>query len=85
MSLNDLLFEHQAPEVIDYMSIDTEGSELAILEGFDFSRHRIRCMTVEHNFTDNEKKLDSLMKANHFRRVLRNYSKWDGFYVNEPR
>jgi FkbM family methyltransferase len=34
---------------IDYLSIDTEGSELAILRSFDFSQFRVRALSVENN------------------------------------
>jgi hypothetical protein len=39
-----------APRVIDYWSLDTEGSELAILQSFPFDRYAFRTLTVEHNF-----------------------------------
>ena len=42
------------------MSIDTEGSELEILECFSFDRHTPRTVAVEHNFTSAEEKLDEL-------------------------
>jgi FkbM family methyltransferase len=42
VSLDDLAKEHNAPFEIDYLSIDTEGSELPILEAHDFQRHRIK-------------------------------------------
>jgi FkbM family methyltransferase len=38
-----------APPVIDYWSLDTEGSELAILQSFPFDRYAFRILTVEHN------------------------------------
>jgi FkbM family methyltransferase len=83
VSLNDLLREHDAPDIIDYMSIDTEGSEVEILDAFDFDRHSFRCITVEHNYTANEAVLDRLLANNGYRRVLVNFSRWDGWYVNE--
>ena len=49
VSLADLLREHGAPRVIDYISIDTEGSELEVLRGMDFDRYDVRILTVEHN------------------------------------
>lgn len=38
-----------APSVIDYLSLDVEGHELAILSTFPFDRYQFRCVTVEHN------------------------------------
>jgi FkbM family methyltransferase len=36
----------------DYVSLDTEGSELDILRTIDLTRHRIALFTIEHNFTE---------------------------------
>jgi len=38
-----------APHCIDYWSLDTEGSELAILKSFPFDEYTVRVLTVEHN------------------------------------
>jgi FkbM family methyltransferase len=44
-----VLAQCRAPRVIDYWSLDTEGSELRILKTFPFDRYRVRVITVEHN------------------------------------
>ena len=37
ISLEDLLVKYNAPNIIDYLSIDTEGSEYEILSKLDLS------------------------------------------------
>ena len=48
---------------IDYLSIDTEGSEYEILSAFPFEKWNIRLITVEHNFTDKRRLIQSLMTS----------------------
>ena len=79
ISLNDLLSEHRAPEEIDYLSIDTEGSELDILSAFDFSRHIIRLISVEQN-ARTEGPIEDLLRSHSYERVFTEYSQWDGWY-----
>jgi hypothetical protein len=49
-TVGSVLRECHAPPVIDYWSLDTEGSELAILKNFPFGEYSFRVLTVEHNF-----------------------------------
>ena len=80
VSLNDLLDEYDAPQVIDFMSVDTEGTELRILQAFDFSKRKPRLLAVEHNRRDDERRLDSLMFANGYERRFSSMSDWDAWY-----
>lgn len=36
-------------EWIDYLSIDVEGAELAVIDGMDFERWPVKLITIEHN------------------------------------
>ena len=81
ISLNDLLTAYDAPREIDYMSVDTEGSEVEILQAFDFDRWRVNAFTVEHNYTEAEGQLDALFAANGYRRVWATVSRYDAWYV----
>jgi FkbM family methyltransferase len=84
VSLDDLLDEHSAPEQIDYLSIDTEGTEYEILSAFDFARRRIQIITVEHNFDDERRRqIYDLLTGNGFARVLEEMSNYDDWYVSE--
>ena len=49
-TLRSVLRECEAPSVIDYWSLDTEGSELTILKSFPFDRYSFRVISVEHNW-----------------------------------
>jgi FkbM family methyltransferase len=81
VSLNDLLSTHKAPRDIDFMSIDTEGSELEILRSFDFSRFNVNLIAVEHN-NDKAKRraICNLLNSHGYQRRFEAFSLWDDWY-----
>jgi FkbM family methyltransferase len=82
VSLTDLLNFYNAPSVIDYISIDTEGSEYEILKNFDFNRYSITIFTIEHNYIESQRnQIKELMEKNNYRRIFVDYSKWDDWYI----
>jgi FkbM family methyltransferase len=81
ISLRDLLRAHDAPMDIDYLSIDTEGSEFAILDSFFPSPHEVRIITVEHNYTDQRSRIHGLLTSCGYNRVFEELSMWDDWYI----
>lgn len=81
ISLLDLLKKHQAPRDIDYLSIDTEGSEFDILNSFDFNQYSFRVITCEHNDTPNRQKIYDLLTSHGYRRKFEHLSQFDDWYV----
>ncbi len=81
VSLSDLLNSYGAPDVINYLSIDTEGSELDILSAYEFDR-RFDLISVENN-PQTEMAIQSLLEGRGYRRVFEQFSQWDGWYVSE--
>ena len=81
ISLMDLLSKYQAPRLIDYMSVDTEGSEFEILDHFDFDAYDVRIITVEHNYTPMREKLFELLVSKGYARKFESISQWDDWYV----
>jgi FkbM family methyltransferase len=83
ISPTDLMRESQAPPVIDYMSVDTEGSEPEILRAFPWRDHRVRFITVEHNHVKGRTdELDSILLPLGYDRVLQTWSGVDAWYVH---
>tara|TARA_B100001094_G_scaffold325262_1_gene379293 strand:- start:760 stop:1866 length:1107 start_codon:yes stop_codon:yes gene_type:complete len=84
VSLTTILEQYDCPIVIDYLSIDTEGSEYSILKSFDFKKYTIKCITVEHNFQeDNRLKIRELLVRNGYIWHSLEDSKWDDWYTHK--
>jgi Methyltransferase FkbM domain len=81
VSLHEMLKRSDAPKSIDYISIDTEGSEFDILSAFPFGSWDISILSVEHNFRDDRAAIRELMETNGFVHVLPKLSKFDDWYV----
>ena len=81
VSLNDLLVHWNAPRRIDYLSVDTEGSELEILRAFDFDAWDVRLISVEHNHhPDQRGRLFELLASKGYERRFENLSRDDDWY-----
>lgn len=74
-TMTEVLDEINAPKYIDYMSLDTEGSELHVLMGLDFNKYTIGYMNVEHNYKSQMRGLirQFLEKKGYI------YSRWNKF------
>jgi len=57
-TLSQILIEHankfQIPHDINFISIDTEGTELDVLQGFDFKNYNVFLFVIENNYNDND-------------------------------
>jgi len=82
VSLNDLLAAHKSPKQIDYLSLDTEGSELEILRAFNFNSHDIGIITVEHNFREPDRQsIFDLLTSKGFVRLFEPFANFDDWFV----
>lgn len=87
VTLYEMLNDMKSPKLIDYVSVDTEGSEYDILKKFfeeNKNEYTINCFTVEHNYNETiRNKIKTLMENNGYVNVLRDVSRWDDFYVRK--
>jgi FkbM family methyltransferase len=84
ISLSDLLKKFGAPRIVDYISLDTEGSEYAILKSLNFNEYRFRLITVEHA-GESKKRNDilTLLSNYGYQRWRPELSRWDDWYFFE--
>jgi FkbM family methyltransferase len=89
-TLDHILKINDVPEEIDYLSIDIEGHEHTVFSVFDFSKWKIKLMTVEHNLycsgDNNKNKLYTLLTKSGFTRVVEDAKCLDinPSYFNQP-
>lgn len=50
--LNDLLIEAKSPALIDFISLDVEGTEIEVLKGIDHSAFKFKLMCIETRSVD---------------------------------
>lgn len=83
ISLNDI-FKLNNIKHVDYLSIDTEGSEYLILKSFDFDKYSFNFLTVEHNYNIIKRfKIYNLLIKNGYKRIHKSFSFWDDFYIKD--
>lgn len=81
ITLEELLDSYGAPETIDFLSIDTEGSELDILKPFSFDRYKFRVIVCEHNFSENRSQINQLLLSHGYIQKYQEISEFDDWYV----
>jgi len=80
ISLSDLLQRFNAPAFIEYISLDTEGSELEILKNFDFEKYTFGLIDVEHNYVEPRRsEIRELLLSKGY--VYKGENKWDDMYI----
>jgi FkbM family methyltransferase len=82
ISMNDLLDNNNAPNFIDYLSIDTEGSEFEILKTIDYDKYTFGIIHVEHNYVEPQRTnmKEFLLSKNY---VYKRENKWDDEYIHK--
>ena len=65
-TLNNILKESNAPQIIDLLSIDVEGAEMEVLKGIDFDRFYFRYLVIEAR---DDKKIKSFLEIYNYKLI----------------
>lgn len=81
-TLSEVLREHSAPKHIDFLSVDTEGSEYEALLGVDLNEFSFGLICVEHNFGPSREQVELLLTGHGYIQILESISDFDAWFVH---
>jgi len=81
VTLDQLLLDYDAPHNINFLSIDTEGSESSILSKFKFGDWDIDFICVEHNHSSQHQEILEIFERNGYKNVLPEVSDFDLWFI----
>ena len=84
-NLYDIFKENAVPKKIDFISVDTEGGDLCVLEQIcKISNHyTFTCGSIEHNYRIDDKiKIEKMLSDNGYEIVWRGKTQHDLFFIN---
>ena len=67
ITLHDIFRKYDVPQVIDYMSLDVEGAEEFIMNGFDFDTYSFKILTIERP----KENLRRLLERHNYKQIQR--------------
>ena len=77
-SLTTIFAETDFPKIIDFISINSQNTELAVLKGIDFNQYKINFLVIKNTFS--EIMIESYLQARNFTKIHR--IAVNDFYVN---
>jgi FkbM family methyltransferase len=80
VTLNDIFNENNLRSV-DFLSIDTDGTEYDIIKNFDFKKYKVKILVIEHNYQYFRKPIVDLLKKNNYINLFREISGHDDWFV----
>ena len=82
ITLQDLLKKYKSSNIIHYLSLDTQGSELEILQSVNYSQYTFLYITLEHNYIEPKRSLmREILLSNGY--LYKGENKWDDEYIHE--
>lgn len=80
ITLNEILILSEAPSVIDFLSLDVEGSEFEVLRGIDFKQFRFEVILIE---TRSIREIERFLNSNGYL-MIGQVSKLDYLFSSAP-
>ena len=83
VSLQEILDDSKAPELIDFISIDVEGGEVPVVEQMVSVNRRFRCGCIEYNMRmEDYQRIIALLESADYIVVWQNQTEHDLFFID---
>ena len=83
-TLDRVLNDEGAPRRIGYMSIDTEGADLEVLQSIDLETWDVELITVEHNFNPElRRQIKEFLEDRGYRCTMQRWSSIDLWFIRD--
>ena len=76
-TLTNIFNSFSVYHLIDFISIDTEGTELQVLQGLDLIKYKPKLLVVENNYNDSD--IEDYLRPYNYNKILR--YKVNDFYL----
>lgn len=80
-TLTDVFVENNAPRQIDFLSVDTEGTEIEVLKGIDWGTYSFNAIVIEHNFTESREAIREFLEDRGYSEVHADLSMQDSWFT----
>jgi hypothetical protein len=81
-TMQRLLDEGRAPNLIDYWSLDTEGSEWLLIKSFPWDKYTVFALSIEHNHEEPKRTLiRKFLQDKNYTLIQRSEALYEDYYV----
>ena len=81
-TLNLIFSSYLKNKNLDYLSIDTEGTEFEIIKYLDFDKYKPKIISIEHNYDIKKRnKIFALLQKKNYKRIFKSISRFDDWYI----
>lgn len=80
-TLQEVIDQNLTSNEIDFLSIDIEGEDIAILKSLDLNCYKIKAICVEHNYREGSSEIITYMDKSGYDLVYSEFSKNDYWFV----
>lgn len=83
ITLDELFEQFNSPKIIDFLTIDTEGSEIQVINGINFKKYKFKIICIEMNYSKIKSEIiNKKLQAEGYMQILKSLSSFDTWFIH---